>query len=206
MRYDKNGARIKDRFGETIYYDKDGKIVYDTKNGVPMPVFDKNGNAVTHEYTAEEMAARKMAAEALCEELSGVIDDVFEAEALRVAKEEMIFEDYYPDGFYLSRTEGNNYVGYDYVLKILDVLEDMEVGEVRLVESDSGYHVVRKYKLDEGKYNDGKYAEWFTDFNANIIGDLFYDRIEKEFQSIKVNEENLSKATSIKDIGVNYYY
>ena len=206
VRYDSKGNHVKDRFGEPIYFDKDGKIIYDTKNGTPMPVYDSNGNAVTHQYSAEEMAARKAIAESLASELDGMGNDYFESEASRIAKEEMIFEDAYPDGFYLSRTEEGNYVGYDYILKILDALEDMKVGEVRLVESESGYHVVKKYKLDEGKYNDGKYAEWFDNFTQNIINDLFYDRIEKEFSSITVNEVNVAKARSIKDIGVNFNY
>ena len=113
-------------------------------------------------------------------------------------------EEAYPDGYYLSRIESGQY--NEYMVKMLEALEDMEVGETALVESEYGYHVIMKYELDKGKYADGKYAEWFASFNSALIGMLFENRCKDVYANIRLNTENLAKAKSIKQIGANSDY
>ena len=205
VKYDSKGYRIKDEFGVDIYYDKDGKIIYDTVKGKPSPVPDEDGNGVKHYYTEEQMAERKARAEAICESLAECGTEEFESEIARINAEEMIFE-IYTDGYYLSRTESDNYIGYDYIVEILALLENMQVGDVRFLETESGCHVIMKYKLDDGRYNDGEYAAWFEDFNSNIISMLFGDKLEKMAAEITEKSENLLGARSITEIGVNFDY
>lgn len=205
VKYNKNGSRITDSFGVDIYYDEDGKIIYDTEKGKPSPVLDEDGNGVKHNYTADELAERKAIAEGLVSAINDGDTDEFESELARINAEEMIFEAY-SDGYYLSRTESDNYIGYDYITKILDLLEEMDVGEIRLVESESGYHVIMKYALDSGRYNDGEYSAWFEDFNGNIISKLFGDKLDAMRAEITTYEENLDGARSIKNIGINFDY
>ena len=63
-----------------------------------------------------------------------------------------------------------------------------------------------KYELDEGKYSDGKYAEWFTGFNSALISMLFENRCKGVYSDIRLNTENFAKAKSIKQIGANTDY
>ena len=168
VKYDDGGMRIRDSFGEIIYYDKDGKIIYDTVKGKPAAKLDGDGNAIKYEYTEEQLAERLALAQSISDSIAKGDVDSFEAKLKEINADELIFEAY-PDGYYLSRTESNSYVGYSYIIEILDALEDMEVGEIDCIESEFGYHVIMKYQLDSGRYNDGEYADWFNDFTDNIL-------------------------------------
>ena len=111
---------------------------------------------------------------------------------------------YYADGYYLSRIESDGYGKY--MLDILSSLEGMDVGDIKCIESEYGYHIVMKYELDEGKFGDGEYAEWFEGFNTALQNKLFLDKCKSIFEKIDLNDENLEKARSITEIGTNYNY
>jgi len=63
-----------------------------------------------------------------------------------------------------------------------------------------------RYELDAGKYENSEYAEWFSEFNDSLIDKLFYDKCAKYFDKIELDEENIGKARSIKNVGVNFDY
>ena len=92
------------------------------------------------------------------------------------------------------------------MLDILHKLEDMETGEIDMVEGPSGYHIIMKYRLDSGKFGDVNYAEWFASFNTSLMNELFLDKCEQFYDDIKLNENNFDKARSIKEIGINFHY
>ena len=201
--YDSEGNRVKDSYGNTVYYDEDGNILYDKENGYPSVTLDESGQGITYYYTDEEMAERAARAEELYYSFAKGNYKSFEAEI----PEWELFENeslVYPDGFYLSRIESSGYE--DYILDILEALEDMEYGETAMVESDYGYHIIMKYELDEGKYSDEEYSAWFDSFDSSLITKLFLDRCSEFYGDIKVNEENLGHASSIKSIGTNFDY
>ncbi len=200
--YDENGHRVVDSYDVPIRYDSEGKILYDTENGYPSPKTDDKGNAIKYEYTADQIDERTDKMNALIESCKGNAS-AFEAEMPKW----QLYEgatDYYPDGYYLSDLESSGYS--EYMVDILDQLKEMEVGDITVVESESGYHVIMKYELDKGKYSDSDYAEWFTSFNQSLVTRLFLDRCESFYADIKVNESNLKKARSIKSLGTNYDY
>lgn len=201
--YDGDGNRIKDEYGSTIYYDLDGNILYDTENGQPSVVTDESGEGVKHYYSLSEFAEIRDDARALAERLSDKNYSAFEAEMAKRVNIEGA-DDAYPDGYYLSRVESSSYE--DHMTDILALLEEMEIGEIRLLESKYGCHIIMKYELDPGKYSDGKYAEWFAKFTDSLINKLFLDKCKEILPEIKVNEENLAKARSIRRIGTNYDY
>ena len=205
VKYDKNGNRLKDNYGETIYFDKNGKILYDVEKGKPSPKLDEDGNAIKKNYSDSQLYDRRIEAEDIAASISKNDYAFFEAQLAEVNEAEMIYETY-ADGYYLSRIEEENYLEYGYIKVILAELENMEIGEVRMVESDHGYHVVMRYDLEEGKYNDGEYAQWFSDLDNKIILDLFSKKIDQVLPKINVNEENLAKARSITRVGINYDY
>lgn len=201
--YDENGSRLVDSFGVEIRFDENGKRLYDTENGHPAPTTNDKGVAIKHFYTKEEMDERLLEAEKLVESTNGENYAEFEEQ---IDKWQLYdgATDYYADGYYLSSIESAGYD--DYLLDILDNLKEMNVGEVRMVKSDSGYHVVMKYELDDKKHSDKEYAEWFANFNQSLVTKLFLDKCSDFYSDIKTNEENLEKAESMKYIGINYNY
>ncbi len=201
--YDETGNRVRDEFGVTIYYDKNGTPVYNTEKGKPSVVLDESGEGVRYEYSAEELKKQAETADELLETLKEGNYAAFEAEQTKHVNI-LGSEDSYPDGFYLSDLALSGYD--DYMTDIYRSLKSMEPGEIALVETEYGYHVIMKYELDAGKYKDGAYAEWFSGFEDSIINELFLQRVKETVGEIKINEENLAKARSIKKIGTNYDY
>lgn len=200
--YDENGNRLKDGDGNTIYFDADGNVLYDKVNGQRSVLLDGQGAAQQFFYTEAEVAERAVMAEEINAALLAGDFELFEA---KMSEINVIWggEESYPDGYYLSDIESASY--NDYMVEMLDALKDMEVGETALIESEYGYHVIMRYPLDKGKYADGLYGEWFDAFNEALIAELFAEKC-KSVVDITVNEENLKKARSIKEIGVNTDY
>ncbi|MBQ4091154.1 MAG: hypothetical protein IJC64_02425 [Clostridia bacterium] len=201
--YDSEGMAQKDSFGTTIYYDGEGKPLYDMERGYPTPILDGNGEAVKYDYTPEQMEIRVGRMQLLLNKLEDGDFAAFEAE-IPDWKLYDGADEYYTEGYYLSRIEC---AGYEpYMLDILEALEGAEAGEINVVESEHGYHVIMKYELDGGKYADAEYAEWFASFNESLKNKLFLDKCRKLYGDIAVNEEILKGARSIKEIGTNFDY
>ena len=201
--YTEDGVRIVDEYGVAIRYDEEGNILYDKENGRPAPTKDEDGKAIEHKYSEAEMTERIGKIEGILAAAANKNYSAFEAEMpnwqVYVGAGE-----YCPDGYYLSDIEIS---AYDKSMRdILAELKTMAEGEVRVVEGESGYHIVMKYELDARKYENSEYAEWFSEFNDSLIDKLFYDKCAKYFDKIELNEENLAKARSIKNVGVNYDY
>lgn len=201
--YGSDGMAIKDSYGNPIYYGDDGYILYDRERGYPTPILDANGEAVRYEYTDEEMEIRVGRMQLLMNKLEDGDFAAFEAE-MPDWKLYDGADEYYTDGYYLSRIECAGYESY--MLEILDVLEHSHVGDVNLVESRYGYHIVMKYELDDGKFGDPEYAEWFASFNESLKNKLFLDKCKAFYDDISINADNYEKARSIKEIGTNYDY
>lgn len=201
--YNDDGNMIRDSYGNVIYYDADGKILYDTVKGYPSAVLDDNGEAVKYYYTDEEKAEREERMQEFLDSVKKGNYSAFESEMQNWQLYERA-EDYYTDGYYLSRIES---AGYDeYMFDILEALEEMDEGEIRVIDTEYGHHIIMKYELDEGKFAQSGYAEWFASFNSSLITKLFLDKCESFYSKISVNEENLAKARSIKSIGTNFDY
>ncbi len=201
--YDDNDNRIRDEHGTTVYFDDEGNILYNKENGHPAVKTDSDGEAVTHKYSEAEMAERENKMQAMLESFNSGNVSAFESNmgSWEIYSGE---NEYYADGYYLSRLESSGYEGY--MLDILSLLESMEAGEIGVVESEYGHHIIMKYELDRGKYSDSGYAEWFASFESSLRTKLFLDKCEAFYSDIKVNEDILARAKSIKNIGTNLYY
>lgn len=205
-KYNDAGNRVLDGYGEVVYYDEEGNILYDEKKGKPSVVVDENGVGVKNVLDADGLAKLKTRAEQSLSELTGKSHIAFDA-ATKQNESIVGYGDAYPDGFYLSDIESGGYYGDSaYLADILAALKEMSVGDVRLIESDFGYHVIMKYELDGGKFADGGYAEWFASLENKIINDMFLKEIKEILPEIVSIDENISKARSIKKLGTNYYY
>jgi len=201
--YDDEGNRIVDGYNVAIRYDENGNILYDKEKGRPAPTKDEGGRAIEHKYSDEEMVERASKIDAILNAAANKNYSAFEAEMpnwyVYVGAGE-----YCPDGYYLSDIESGIYD--ESMDAILAELKVMAVGEVKVVESESGYHIIMRYDLDAGKYEDSEYAEWFSEFDSSLTNKLFYDKCGSYVDKIELDEDNLAKAKSIKNVGSNYDY
>ncbi len=200
---DKDGNIIKDKDGYDVYYTEDGKIAYDTKTGSTAFVFDKDGQPVVGDYTKEELAEIKKEANTILSKIPAGEYDAFEIFMEQRGEDEDAQT--YENGYYLYN-DPSNYAAYPYLESIVDALGDMEVGEVTLVESDYGYHVVMKYPVEKGAYSDKDNKDWFEGFEQSLTEDMFMNLCKEYMDKVTVDEDILATVPPMKNIGKNYYY
>ncbi len=204
-KFDDAGNALKDENGSVIYYNEDGTIAYDKVNGVPAYTYDEYGNFKTANYTNDELKAIKTTAEDIAEFTTPGDTDTFE-DYIKKYGEDSDAQANNPNGCYFAV---NAQYSYDYIVDIVTELCNMKDGEVRMVESDYGYHVIMKYELDEGAYDNEENAVWFSNesssFNSDVTQWLFGERCEQYLDDIIVNEDVLAER-DIKSVKPNYYY
>ena len=206
-----NGTPEPGEGGKLVYYTEDGKIAYDTKSGNPSPILGEDGYQETADYTYEEMLERiELAAELM--ELGAESDEVFEALA-------SVHSD---DGvsatltIYVASNVKYETLGasesYVFLDSAVAKLAEMQVGEITLLQDESGLHIIRKYAIEEGAYAKSDYAGWFKDstfgiydFNSNLKNDLFNEVLAEYYEKIAVDETILNEFT-LRDAVPNYYY
>lgn len=212
---DDEGKSVYDKNGNRIYYNDDGSIAYDTKNGKPKIVTDENGAEQYKMYTNEELAELKKKAEELV-----VKAQATDLNGFNILRRENS-DDYDDTG--TDKTDGTLYLAknVDYFTvsselldKMTTGLASMEIGEIRLFESDLSFNIVVKTELESGAYADESFKGYFEDeiygvydFITNLKYDLYSARLAKYTDKIVVNEDVLkSLGFSIANVAPNYYY
>ena len=111
----------------------------------------------------------------------------------------------YKNGYYMTRDT-------DYEApEVLQELFDMSIGEVRMVHSEYGIHVVMKYALDEGGYSLAENKVFFRDSDGKY---LFLDTLKNQLLAEKlapykdkiVIDDGLIEGVDIKSVEANFYY
>lgn len=200
---DQNGNVLKDKDGYEIYFTEDGKIAYDKENGTTAFVFDKDGQPVVGDYTKEELAKIENEANTILGKIP-----VGEYHAFEIFMEQRGDDQdaqTYENGYYLS-SDPADHAAYPYLESIVGKLADMEVGEVALVESDYGYHVIMKYPMEKGAYADEDNEDWFEGFEEGLIEEMFMKLCKEHMDKVSVDQDVLATVPAMKDIGKNYYY
>ena len=200
---DKSGNVIKDKDGYEVYYTADGKIAYDKENGTTAFVFDKDGQPIVGDYTKEELAEIRKEANTILDKIPAGEYDAFEIFMEQRGEDEDAQT--YENGYYLYNDPAN-YASYPYLESIVEALGDMEVGEVALVESDYGYHVIMKYPVEKGAYADEANEDWFEGFSDGLVDDMFASLCKDYTDKVSVDRDVLATVPSMKEIGKNYYY
>ena len=200
-KFDDKGNALTDKNGSVIYYNEDGTIAYDKENGVPAYTYDENGNFKIENCSSDELIKRKTTAEDIAEFTEKGDFDTFE-KYIKENSDDVDLQANSPNGVYLAV---NAQYSYDYIVDIITELCLMDVGEVRMVESDSGYHVIMKYELDDGAYAQSTNADWFSSFNSDVMQWLFEERCAQYLDDIKVNEVALAER-DMRSVSPNYYY
>ena len=203
VRLDESGKIIVDANGDDVYYLDDGSIAYDREAGVRSMVYDQNGNLVTRNYTAEELAEHKAAAEELLATVS--VGDYAAFEAL-LGEYEIDDEDaFVTDSAYcFLYTTGDN--SYDYLNDIADALAEASEGELCVISSEYGYNVVMKYPMPADAAVNTVYEDWFSDLPARIIAKQFHTLCKPYMEKVAVDSEVFATLPSMKDIATNISY
>ena len=201
-KYDENGTPEYDSDGNVIYYDGDGKIAYDVANGKRQSVTDEDGNTKIHYYTESELEEKLELVEKIVDGLVDNDTEIFENNMYKYAEYANANIDDLGYAYYLKKNETS---AYGYINTIREALNDIEIGEIRVVSSDYGYHIVMKYELEEGAYSDENNSAWFESFDTELTNKLLKTHTEGYKPQITVDSE-LIKDLSMLDIGINFYY
>lgn len=201
---DKNGDRVY------IYVDDDGAehISYDRNKGARRAVTDANGEAVIKHYNDTEKGLVIDQAKEILEQTKNADSDVrtqtFDSLVNKHTEDSGISE--YPNGYYI--TADTNYASPE----VLEAIFDMKVGEVRMVESDYGIHVIMRYELEEAAYTKEEYENLFISnktgtylFMDKLTNSLFEEYVKPYKERITVDQELLA-TVDIKRAAVNFYY
>ncbi len=203
VRLDEHGKVIVDKNGDNVYFLANGSIAYDKENGVRAMTYDKNGNAQTVKYSAEELAEHKSTAEEL---LATVAKGDYAAFESILEEYELDDEDVYVTDSalcFLYTTGDNN---YDYLNDIADALSKVEVGEMQMINSEYGYNVVMKYPIPSDAITNTTYEEWFTDLTDRIIAKQFHTMCKPYMEKVTVDPEVFATLPSMKEIAMNTSY
>ena len=204
-----DGSFQKDENGDTIYYVQNSNytlISYNIK-GEPHHVLNSDGSYQTREMSQEELEKLDERAKTLLEKVQNSTTADFESTLVAESDGDTDVSQY-NEGVYLRTDLDYSLMGEDtaYLADIVAALQEMEVGEVRSIMSPSGYHIIRKYANAENAYSNAANEDYFSTFNDNLINSLFLEECQKYVDAIEVDESVLDMASSIKLVGINYYY
>ena len=204
VKKDENGNLVKDSKGNTIYVTEEGRIAYDKKKGARKVVVDASGNAVTEDFSAEKINQLKQ--DALMIKELATEGDYVNFDALVEEYNMDVGMSQYPNGYYITET-----TDYDSP-EVVKALFQMEEGEVEMVQSQYGFHVIMKYELEEKPYEKEANADFFINsqtgeylFMSDIINRLFTDYLKSYKEKVTV-DESLLETVDIKSVGANFYY
>lgn len=190
--YEENYARMKHIFlytGKRPIIKDDGEYEY-----------DDNGYVKYRTMTADEDAAAKEKAETYFKALTP--EDPKDAEdfddLLLYYGEDIAARDEYPNGFYFTKNS-------TYFDTVLEALFEMEENEIRMVESESGIHIIKKLPLEENGYSLSANTDFFTDFESNLNTKTFNARVEEYKKLIEIDTERI-KSYCLRDANANYTY
>ena len=204
VKKDPDGKTVKDSNGDVVYVTEDGHIAYDKQNGSRSPVLDENGYQQKREYTKAELIEASDRAQLILEECEEKNYTLFDRLVDDYGEDEGMVQ--YPNGYYMTESSE-----YD-VKEVLQSVFEMKPGEVKRIDSDYGIHIVMKYELDEGAYDNKENADFFVNnttgkyvFEQELKNELLAKYLEKYMNMIVIDEKAL-EGVDIKSVGVNFYY
>ncbi len=209
--YNEDGSKMTDENGDVMYFVKgtdSQKIAYDSIHGEASYVVKEDGSGYkTEEMTEKELKELATRAEGLYEKLKDSTDAEFES-AISQEDTNTAVGSEYDDGYYLQKNLDYLSMGESnkYLSDIVKALDGMEDGNVAMIESIYGYHIIKKYPYTENAYEKEENETWFENFNSKLIEMLFLEECEQLFSEITVKEDILATAPSMKEVGINYNY
>ena len=208
--YDKKGEPLLDEQGDVIFFVPGTdckKIAYNTLGARINVLTDDGSDYKTKPMTSEELADVKERAQKLFGELEDSTVTEFE-QALTDHSDDTAEISEFDDGYYLNikKDYANTGEKYSYLDDTVKALQEMEIGEVRMIKSSFGYHIIKKYAHSDAAYDKEINEQWFSDFHSGLIEQLFAERCSAHFDDVVVIEKVYATAPTMKEVGVNYYY
>ena len=208
------GKVVVDEFENPVYYTADGEIAYDTEKGVigyeverdddKKIKRDDQGNVIKKikKMTAAEIEEVAGKASAYLEACNGDIDLFIEHAE--------IYGEGEGDGETMYLYSEENYYGsidssLAYLDKISEGIKKVQLGDCFIVQSEYGFHIVCKYAMEKGAYDDEKHEDTFSDFYFNLIAGIF-DEECKQYESAIVITDAMASAPTMADVEVNTLY
>lgn len=184
--YTANYARIKHIFVSTT-----GKYVFDDQGNF---TYDESGNPIMADFTDMELKAQREKAAEVVKKLEEGAD----FEEMLAAYTEDTATSIYPNGYYFTQTS-------TYVDEVINAAFEMEIGDWNYVQSDLGYHIIKRLELAPKAYASALDADFFTDFESNVQMEAFNRILAPYMERAQVNEE-VAANYSLKTVMANYQY
>ncbi len=196
------GKEIKDVLGDPEYFNADGKIAYDTKNGVIGYVTDKNGDKVIDNYDDKKKGEIHDLAQKYADECDGKTE-LFEDYIKKYDESESDEKIYLvvSPGYYAAQNESVGY--FD---DIAEKLSKMKNGETAAFESDYGCHIICRYEIEDGVYDKEEHKDAFATFYDDLISNLFAELCAGYEDKVVIDEEVYDSALTMSEVGTNILY
>lgn len=104
----------------------------------------------------------------------------------------------YGDGYYLKKNS-------TFIKEIVDEAFTMEVGDVRILETDYGFHVIKCYEIEGTPWDDSANKDFFGEFDSELADYIFTVMLDETAKKVTVNGDVVGKYT-IKDVKPNSYF
>lgn len=211
IRQDENGKAYTDTNGDTIYYNENGAIAYDTENGKPAFVMDENGVPTTESCTAAELEQNRALAKELCARISSGDVEAFEALLAEYENRENAFAAD-SDLCFVYKTDNLT----EELSEIADALqewesalnvkEEIKPGDVVMKETDQGIYIMMRYGVPSDAATNSEYTLWFSELAERISGELYEEELEPYLAQIQLDEERVAALPNMKQVVANTKY
>ncbi len=204
---DDEGQPVTDKNEDVVYRYKNeddtwGAIAYDKENGVLKYYYDEEtGEPLYEKYTEEEMQSRYKALQEIAEACKGD-EQAFLDLAAEYSDNSEFNTAYAPNGMYFSAgTYTSDTVFYTFSTE----LAKLEIGELVILDSDSGYYLLMRVGLDKEAWSNEDNKRWFTTLNTLTVEYMLQQRTLQYLDLIEVDEKLLA-SVDITGVAANNYY
>ncbi len=170
----------------------------------------ENNKYVEKKYDTEEMERRlwwagKIYDECMAQESYADREEAFEMFA------EMYSDSALDNGMYFMKDMAHAYADVPTLESIGTKLQELAVGELHVLRSDTGYHIVMRYELDSGAWGNENNAKWFSTARHNMLEYLIEHMLVLKIENggyldrIRLLENALVGA-DITTLSANYRY
>ena len=156
------------------------------------------------EFTASEMKILNSDADAIMAEAK--VGDTVGFDALVDVYNQDDTNEKYPNGHYVSKN-----MDYD-LMEVIKEAINLEIGQIKKVQSDYGIHIIMRYELEEDGYMLEENEEFFISkttgtysFMSDLVDQTMYNHVKDKLDKIEIDTELLA-GVDIKNAGVNFYY
>ena len=161
----------------------------------------------TEPMTEAELEEVEKQKDQFYEELKNSSFEEFEAKELAYLRESDPTAEFdpYDDGIYLQKNL--NLAGdYAYTTEIARQLSAANVGDVIVVQSPEGWHIIKKYAHTQNAYEMEGNEGYFGDFNDKIMEKLLLSECQALYPYINISDKVLKNAPKMKDVAINGIY